>query len=139
MKKYTNLRGGTFLILEGTSLLISLLQQVCNNGQKCICFLNTLTKEELVQNLLEKQANLNLGDNLTMENYRILVKSMQDVYNWSLNIEKFKTLTKTNNKINKLKPDYVFIELEPSDKLQKQLKAIAEKYQIVIILFTSKC
>lgn len=49
-------------------------------------------------------------------------------------VEKFQTLTKTNNKIKKLKPDCVFIESEQDITAQKHIKSMAEKRQVPIVL-----
>lgn len=53
---------------------------------------------------------------------------------WGLYIDKFQTLAKTNNKIKKLEPDYVFIEFEENKIINKHWMTMAERRQVVIVL-----
>lgn len=135
MKEHENLKTDTLIRLEGEKAMVNLVKKACGSGVKCLCFLDKLTKEELVQNLLLAHANVNLNEYLTPENCQKLAKSMQDVYTWDLYISKFETLTKTNNRIKKLNPEYVFIESEQNDIIEKRLKMMAQQYQVAIILF----
>lgn len=135
MKEHEILKTGTLIRLEGEKAMVNLVKKACASDAKCLCFLDKLTTEELVQNLLLEHANVNLNEFITPEKYQKLAKSMQDVCTWDLYVGKFETLTKTNNRIKKLNPDYVFIESEQNDIIEKRLKTMAQQYQVVIILF----
>ena len=134
MNEHENLKEGQLIILKSREAMIDLLYQSCVNGLNCLCLLDSLTKEYLVQKLLLMHACVNLDNNLTIEDYKYLVKAMHDVCRWGLYIDKFQTLAKTNNKIKKLKPDYVFIEFEENKILNKHWMTMAERRQVVIVL-----
>ena len=134
MNEHENLKEGQLIILKSREAMIDLLYQSCVNGLNCLCLLDSLTKEYLVQKLLLMHACVNLDNNLTIEDYKYLVKAMHDICKWGLYIDKFQTLAKTNNKIKKLEPDYVFIEFEENKIVNKHWMTLAEKRQVVIVL-----
>lgn len=98
MNEHENLKEGQLIILKSREAMIDLLYQSCVNGLNCLCLLDSLTKEYLVQKLLLMHACVNLDNNLTIEDYKYLVKAMHDICKWGLYIDKFQTLAKTNNK-----------------------------------------
>ena len=134
MNEFECLENEKFIILKNRELMIDLLHETCLKGLNCLCFLESLSKEDLVQKLLLKQAEIDINQNLTKEDYKLLVQAIHDICNWGLYVEKFQTLTKTNNKIKKLKPDCVFIESEQDITAQKHIKSMAEKRQVPIVL-----
>lgn len=134
MNEHENLKEGQLIILKSREAMIDLLYQSCVNGLNCLCLLDSLTKEYLVQKLLLMHACVNLDNNLTIEDYKYLVKAMHDICRWGLYIDKFQTLAKTNNKIKKLEPDYVFIEFEENKIINKHWMTMAERRQVVIVL-----
>ena len=134
MHEYKNLKKGQLITLNSRESMLDLLYQSCVNGLNCLCLLNSLTKEDLVQKLFLKYAGVSLEDNLTVEDYKYLVGAMHDICRWGLYIDKFQTLAKTNNKIKKLKPDYVFIEFEENKIVNKHWMTMAERRQVVIVL-----
>lgn len=134
MNEHENLKEGQLIILKSREAMIDLLYQSCVNGLNCLCLLDSLTKEYLVQKLLLMHACVNLDNNLTIEDYKYLVKAMHDICRWGLYIDKFQTLAKTNNKIKKLKPNYVFIEFEENKIVNKHWMTMAERRQVVIVL-----
>ena len=134
MNEHENLKEGQLIILKSREAMIDLLYQSCVNGLNCLCLLDSLTKEYLVQKLLLMHACINLDNNLTIEDYKYLVKAMHDICRWGLYIDKFQTLAKTNNKIKKLKPNYVFIEFEENKIVNKHWMTMAERRQVVIVL-----
>lgn len=134
MNEHENLKEGQLIILKSREAMIDLLYQSCVNGLNCLCLLDSLTKEYLVQKLLLMHARVNLDNNLTIEDYKYLVKAMHDICRWGLYIDKFQTLAKTNNKIKKLKPNYVFIEFEENKIVNKHWMTMAERRQVVIVL-----
>ena len=136
MNEHENLKEGQLIILKSREAMIDLLYQSCVNGLNCLCLLDSLTKEYLVQKLLLMHACVNLDNNLTIEDYRYLVRAIHDICRWGLYIEKFQTLAKTNNKIKKLKPDYVFIEFEENKIVNKHWMTMAERRQVVIVLIS---
>ncbi len=134
MHELEKLKKGQLITLNSRESMIDLLYQACVNGLNCLCLLDSLTKEYLVQNLLLMHACVNLDNNITIEDYKYLIKAMHDICRWGLYIDKFQTLAKTNNKIKKLKPDYVFIEFEENKIVNKHWMTMAEKRQLVIVL-----
>ncbi len=134
MNEYENLKKGQLITLNSRESMIDLLYQSCVNGLNCLCLLDSLTKEYLVQKLFLKYAGVSLEKNLTIEDYKYLVGAMHDMCKWGLYIENFQTLAKTNNKIKKLKPDYVFIEIEENKIVNKHWITMAEKRQVIIVL-----
>lgn len=134
MNEHENLKEGQLITLKSREAMIDLLYQSCVNGLNCLCLLDSLTKEYLVQKLLLMHACVNLDNNLTIEDYKYLVKAMHDICKWGLYIDKFQTLAKTNNKIKKLEPDYVFIEFEENKIINKHWMTMAERRQVVIVL-----
>lgn len=134
MNEHENLKEGQLIILKSREAMIDLLYQSCVNGLNCLCLLDSLTKEYLVQKLLLMHACVNLDNNLTIEDYKYLVKAMHDICRWGLYIDKFQTLAKTNNKIKKLKPNYVFIEFEENKIVNKHWMTMAERRLVVIVL-----
>lgn len=119
MNEFECLENEKFIILKNRELMIDLLHETCLKGLNCLCFFESLFKEDLVQKLLLKQAEIDINQNLTKEDYKLLVQAIPDICNWGLYVEKLQTLTKTNNKIKKLKPDCVFIESEQDITAQK--------------------
>ena len=134
MNEHENLKEGQLIILKSREAMIDLLYQSCVNGLNCLCLSDSLSKEYLVQKLLLMHACVNLDNNLTIEDYKYLVKAMHDICRWGLYIDKFQTLAKTNNKIKKLEPDYVFIEFEENKIVNKHWMTMAERRQVVIVL-----
>lgn len=129
-----NLKQSQLMTLTNKKCMIDLLQQYCKNGSNCLCLLKTTSKESLIQKLLLQEAKVNLDITLTKQDYKCLIKAMHDMCSWNLYIDKFQTLAKTNNKIKKLKPDCVFIELEHNNTIQEHFKTMAKKRQVDIIL-----
>ena len=123
MNEHENLKEGQLIILKSREAMIDLLYQSCVNGLNCLCLLDSLTKEYLVQKLLLMHACV-----------KYLVKAMHDICRWGLYIDKFQTLAKTNNKIKKLKPNYVFIEFEENKIVNKHWMTMAERRLVVIVL-----
>lgn len=134
MNEHENLKEGQLIILKSREAMIDLLYQSCVNGLNCLCLSDSLSKEYLVQKLLLMHACVNLDNNLTIEDYKYLVKAMHDICRWGLYIDKFQTLAKTNNKIKKLKPNYVFIDFEENKIVNKHWMTMAERRQVVIVL-----
>ena len=134
MEERENLKEGRLITLKSKESMIDLLYLSCIKGLNCLCILDSLTKEYLVQKLLLEYAGVNLDNNLTLEDYKYLVRAMHDMCKWGLYIDKFQTIAKTNNKIKKLKPDYVFIESEQDIISDKHWKTMAEKRQVIIVL-----
>ena len=134
MKEQENLKEGRLITLKSRKSMLDLLYQSCINGLNCLCLLDLSTREYLVQKLLLKHAGVNLDENLTLEDYKYLVRAMHDMCRWGLYIDKFQTIAKTNNKIKKLKPDYVFIESEQDILSARHWKTMAEKRQVIIVL-----
>ena len=134
MEEHENLEEGKLITLKSKESMIDLLYQSCIKGSNCLCLLDSLTKEDLVQKLLLKLSCVNLDNNLTIEDYKHLVIAMHDMCRWGLYIDKFQTVAKTNNKIKKLNPDYVFIESEQDIISDKHWKTMAEKRQVIIVL-----
>ena len=134
MKEQENLKEGRLITLKSRKSMLDLLYQSCINGFNCLCLLDLSTREYLVQKLLLKHASVNLDENLTLEDYKYLVRAMHDMCRWGLYIDKFQTIAKTNNKIKKLKPDYVFIESEQDILSARHWKTMAEKRQVIIVL-----
>ena len=134
MKEQENLKEGRLITLKSRKSMLDLLYQSCINGFNCLCLLDLSTREYLVQKLLLKHASVNLDENLTLEDYKYLVRAMHDMCRWRLYIDKFQTIAKTNNKIKKLKPDYVFIESEQDILSARHWKTMAEKRQVIIVL-----
>ena len=134
MEERENLKEGRLITLKSKESMIDLLYQSCVEGINCLCLLDSLTKEDVVQKLLLEHAGVNLYENLTIEDYKYLVRAMHDMCRWGLYIDKFQTIAKTNNKIKKLKPDYVFIESEQDIISDKHWKTMAEKRQVIIVL-----
>lgn len=138
MEEHENLKEGRLITLKNRKAMIDLLYLSCLKGLDCLCLLNSLTKEYLVQKLLLEHAGINLDNNLTLEDYKYLVRAMHDMCRWGLYIDKFQTVAKTNNKIKKLNPDYVFIESEQDILSDRHWKTMAEKRQVIIILTSYK-
>ncbi len=134
MEEHKNLKEGRLITLKSKKSMIDLLHHSCLKGSNCLCLLNSLTKEDLVQKLLLKLLCVNLDNNLTIEDYKHLVIAMHDMCKWGLYIDKFQTIAKTNNKIKKLNPDYVFIESEQDILSDRHWKTMAEKRQVIIVL-----
>lgn len=134
MEERENLKEGRLITLKSKKSMIDLLYQSCVEGLNCLCILDSLTKEYLVQKLLLEHADVNLDNNLTLEDYKYLVRAMHDMCRWGLYIDKFQTIAKTNNKIKKLNPDYVFIASEQDILSDKHWKTMAEKRQVIIVL-----
>lgn len=134
MKEQENLKEGRLITLKSRKSMLDLLYLSCLKGLNCLCLLDSSTKEYLVQKLLLKHAGVNLDENITIDDYKYLVKAMHDICRWGLYIDKFQTLAKTNNKIKKLKPNYVFIEFEENKIVNKHWMTMAERRQVVIIL-----
>ena len=138
MEEHENLKEGRLITLKNRKAMIDLLYLSCLKGLDCLCLLNSLTKEYLVQKLLLEHAGINLDNNLTLEDYKYLVRAMHDMCRWGLYIDKFQTVAKTNNKIKKLNPDYVFIESEQDILSDRHWKTMAEKRQVIIVLTSYK-
>ena len=138
MKEQENLKEGRLITLKSRKSMFDLLYLSCLKGLNCLCLLNSLTKEYLVQKLLLEHAGINLDNNLTLEDYKYLVRAMHDMCRWGLYIDKFQTVAKTNNKIKKLNPDYVFIESEQDILSDRHWKTMAEKRQVIIVLTSYK-
>lgn len=138
MKEQENLKEGRLITLKNRKAMIDLLYLSCLKGLDCLCLLNSLAKEYLVQKLLLEHAGINLDNNLTLEDYKYLVRAMHDMCRWGLYIDKFQTVAKTNNKIKKLNPDYVFIESEQDILSDRHWKTMAEKRQVIIVLTSYK-
>ena len=136
MKEQENLKEGRLITLKSRKSMLDLLYQSCINGLNCLCLLDLSTREYLVQKLLLEHAGINLDNNLTLEDYKYLVRAMHDMCRWGLYIDKFQTVAKTNNKIKKLNPDYVFIESEQDIFSDKHWKTMAERRQVVIVLIS---
>lgn len=134
MKEHETLKEGRLITLKNKEAMIDLLYQSCIDGLNCLCLLDSLTKEYLVYKLLLEYAGINLDNNLTIEDYKCLVRAMHDMCRWGLYIDKFQTIAKTNNKIKKLNPDYVFVESEQDVLSDKHWKTMADKRQVVIVL-----
>ena len=134
MEDRENLKEGKLITLKSKESMIDLLYLSCIKELNCLCILDSLTKEYLVQKLLLEHACVNLDSNLTIEDYKNLVKAMHDMCRWGLYIDKFQTIAKTNNKIKKLNPDYVFIESEQDILSDRHWKTMAEKRQVIIVL-----
>lgn len=134
MEEHENLKEGRLITLKSKKSMIDLLYQSCIKGSNCLCLLNSLTKKYLVQKLLLKHAGVNLDENITIDDYKYLVRAMHNMCRWGLYIDKFQTIAKTNNKIKKLNPDYVFIESEQDILSDKHWKTMAEKRQVIIVL-----
>lgn len=56
MNEFECLENEKFIILKNRELMIDLLHETCLKGLNCLCFLESLSKEDLVQKLLLKQA-----------------------------------------------------------------------------------
>ena len=138
MKEQENLKEGRLITLKSRKSMLDLLYQSCINGLNCLCLLDSLTKEYLVQKLLLKHAGVNLDENITIDDYKYLVRAMHDICKWGLYIDKFHSIAKTNNKIKKLNPDYVFIESEQDILSDRHWKTMAEKRQVIIVLTSYK-
>ena len=136
MKEQENLKEGRLITLKSRKSMLDLLYQSCINGLNCLCLLDLSTREYLVQKLLLKHAGVNLDENITVDDYKYLVRAMHDICKWGLYIDKFHSIAKTNNKIKKLKPDYVFIESEQDIFSDKHWKTMAERRQVVIVLIS---
>lgn len=134
MNENENLKQGQLMTINSQNTMVDLLQKYCEKGLNCLCLLKTTSKESLIQKLFLQQAGVNLNITLTMEDYKELVKAMHDICKWELYIDKFQTLAKTNNKIKKLKPDCVFIEVEENPIVNKHWQTMAEKRQVTVIL-----
>ena len=102
MKEQENLKEGRLITLKSRKSMLNLLYQSCVNGLNCLCFLDSSTKEYLVQKLLLKHAGVNLDENITVDDYKYLVRAMHDICKWGLYIDKFHSIAKTNNKIKKV-------------------------------------
>lgn len=120
--------------IDCQNAMVDLLQKYCEKGLNCLCLLKTVSKESLGQELLLKKAGVNLDMPFTMENSESLVQAMHEICSWGLYIDKFQSIMETNNKIKELSPDYVFIELENNNIIQRHLKRIAKEQQVVIVL-----
>lgn len=138
MKEQENLKEGRLITLKSRKSMFDLLYLSCLKGLNCLCLLDSLTKEYLVQKLLLEHACVNLDNNLTIEDYKYLVRAMHDMCRWGLYIDKYQTVAKTNNKIKKLNPDYVFIESEQDILSDRHWKTMAEKRQVIIVLTSYK-
>ena len=58
MKEHENLKEGRLITLKNRNAMIDLLYQSCIKGLNCLCLLDSLTKEDLVQKLLLKHQYL---------------------------------------------------------------------------------
>lgn len=92
MEERKNLKEGRLITLKSKESMIDLLYLSCIKGLNCLCILDSLTKEYLVQKLLLEHAGVNLDNNLTLEDYKYLVRAMHDMCKWGLYIDKFQTM-----------------------------------------------
>ena len=92
MEERENLKEGRLITLKSKESMIDLLYLSCIKGLNCLCILDSLTKEYLVQKLLLEHAGVNLDNNLTLEDYKYLVRAMHDMCKWGLYIDKFQTM-----------------------------------------------
>lgn len=81
MNEFECLENEKFIILKNRELMIDLLHETCLKGLNCLCFLESLSKEDLVQKLLLKQAEIDINQNLTKEDYKLLVQAIHDICN----------------------------------------------------------